>query len=86
MTYCIIIMGIYWMTECIPMSVTALLPIALFPVFGIQPSKDVCSKYMTDITWILFGGLMVAACIEYWNLHKRIALRVLLTVSAKPRW
>ncbi len=77
-------MAIWWISEAVPLAVTALLPVALFPMMGIMDGKMVSSTYFNHVIFLFIGGFMVALAMQKWNLHKRIALRILIFTGTKP--
>lgn len=78
------LMATWWVTEAIPLSVTALIPLVLFPMLGILNGKEVSSTYFNHIIFIFIGGFIMALAMEKWNLHKRIALKILMVVGVSP--
>ncbi|XP_037935267.1 protein I'm not dead yet isoform X2 [Teleopsis dalmanni] len=83
--YLLLVMAIYWVTEALPLYVTSMIPIVAFPVMGIMSSDVTCRLYFKDTLVMFIGGIMVALAIEYCNLHKRLALRVIQIVGCSPR-
>ncbi len=76
-------MIIWWVTEAVSISVTALIPLALFPLLGIGDIKEVASNYANPIVYLFFGGFVIALALEKVNLHKRIALSILKITGTK---
>lgn len=79
------LMAVWWMTEAIPLSATALLPIVLFPTLTGISAADATSPYANTIVFLFLGGFLIAIAMQKWNLHRRIALLTLRTVGTKPR-
>lgn len=77
-------MAVWWLTEALEIYITALLPISLFPVLGIMGMKDVAPLYTNEIIFLFIGGFLIAFAIEKWNLHKRIALGIILAIGSSP--
>jgi len=77
-------MVIWWITEAVSISVTALLPLLLFPLFKIMPMDEVGANYGSKIVFLFFGGFILALALEKVNLHKRIALTIIKLTGTSP--
>ena len=79
-----ILMAIWWVTEAIPIAATALLPVVLFPLFGVVDGKTISAIYFNHLIFLFIGGFLMALAMERWNLHKRIALKILVFFGISP--
>ncbi|XP_069018338.1 solute carrier family 13 member 1 [Embiotoca jacksoni] len=84
--FVLLLMAMYWVTEVIPLSMTAMLPAILFPMFGIMKSSSVAKEYFKDFHFLLVGVNCFVTSIEKWGLHRRIALRLVSIVGVNPAW
>ncbi len=93
----VLLMASWWATEAIPLPVTALIPLALFPLLGIydfsdaaNPAKSAFTKaaapYAHPNVFLFLGGFILALAIEKVNLHKRIALKMLLSLGTDAKY
>lgn len=74
-------MAIWWMAEVVPIAVTALLPIIIFPATDILTIQDTGANYGHKYIFLFIGGFIIANAIQKWNLHQRIALNIILKLG-----
>ena len=77
-------MVIWWITETVSISVTALIPLTIFPLLDIMDMKAVAASYGSPIVFLFFGGFVMALALEKVNLHKRIALNIIKLTGTTP--
>ena len=72
-----LLMGIWWAFEAIPLQVTALMPLILFPLLNVEEIAVISREYMNKVQFLFAGGFIIALAIQKWGLHKRVALNIL---------
>ena len=80
-----ILMGVWWMTEAIPLAATALLPLIIFPLAGVGTIKEVGAPYASATIFLFMGGFLIALALQRWNLHRRLALYVVKIIGTSPK-
>jgi sodium-dependent dicarboxylate transporter 2/3/5 len=78
-------MGIWWLSEAVPIAATSLIPLAAYPLLGIQSAGNVSTGYLDQNVFLYFGGFVIALGIERCGLHRRIALQIVGLVGSSPR-
>ena len=78
-------MALWWLTEAIDLSATALLPIVLFPLLGINYIKSTTAAYASPLIFLFIGGFLIALALQRWKLDARLAGKVLAVSGTSPR-
>lgn len=80
----VLLMAIFWFTDAIPLSATALFPFILFPAFGILSAYETAPLYINSTIFLFIGGFLIAVAMEKWNLHRRIAIAIIARIGGVP--
>jgi len=78
------LMVVWWATQVIPVPVTSLLPIILFPLLGVSSVREAAAPYANPVIFLLLGGFIIATALQRWQLHRRLALTILHLVGSHP--
>jgi solute carrier family 13 (sodium-dependent dicarboxylate transporter), member 2/3/5 len=79
-------MGVWWITEAIPIYVTALIMLVLFPSLYITDLGQTSANYADRVVFLFLGGFLLAKAVERSNIHTRFALHILLRFGTDPKY
>ncbi|HTF91024.1 MAG TPA: SLC13 family permease [Planctomycetota bacterium] len=79
------LMAIWWLTEALPIYATACLPLIVFPLLRVFPGGASAAPYVDAYIWLFMGGMCIAAAMQQWSLHRRIALAIMGFTGTEPR-
>ncbi len=79
-----VLMGIWWMTEALPIPATALVPLIVFPTIGGAKFDTVGGSYGNNVSFLFMGGFLLALAMQRWNLHRRLALLTVRAMGTRP--
>ncbi len=78
-------MAVWWVTEAVPLAITSLLPLVLFPLMSVRGIRDVAPNYAEHMVFLFLGGFVLALAVERSGLHRRLALGILHRIGSSPR-
>lgn len=78
------LMAIWWVTEAVPIPITALLPLPLFPILGILDMSAAAAPFASEIIFLFMGGFFIALAMERTGLHRRVALSIVSSIGTSP--
>ncbi len=74
----------WWVTEALPIPITSLLPLLIFPLTGVMKTGEVSASYGDSLIFLFAGSFLIALSMEKWNLHKRVALSIIAFIGTNP--
>lgn len=77
--------AIWWVTEAIPIAVTSLMPLIIYPLMDVMDIRTSSDAYSNSYIYLFLGGFMLAIAMEKWNLHRRIALKIIYVIGTNMR-
>ncbi len=80
-----VLLAVLWICESVPIPVTALLPLVLFPMLGLGDMRETAAPYAHPIVFLFMGGFIIALAMQRCQLHRRIAINLLGTMGTQPR-
>ena len=80
-----VLMAVWWISECLPIAVTALVPFVAYPILTDLSPEQVAAEYGNPTIFLMMGGFMIALAMQRWQLHRRIALLLVKSAGTQPR-
>ncbi len=81
----VVLMATWWMTEPLPLWATGCIPIVAYPLLGVASLFDTGLQYFDPVNFLFLGGMLIAASMQQWGLHRRIALTIIGAIGVSPR-
>jgi sodium-dependent dicarboxylate transporter 2/3/5 len=78
-------MATWWLTEALPLAATAFLPVVVLPLAEVSTLTAAAAPYANSLIFLFLGGFIIGLAIQRFDLHRRMALHVLLAVGTSPR-